>query len=43
MVDLRCPWCGTDLANTGTTMETYDTDLGNHIESCATYQEEQPK
>lgn len=39
-IDLRCPWCGTNLADTGTTMETYDTDLGGHVEGCLPFQEE---
>lgn len=30
-VDLRCPWCGVNLADGGTTLETYDSDLSSHV------------
>lgn len=39
-IDLRCPWCGEDLANTGTTMYTYSKDLDDHVKGCDAYQEE---
>lgn len=36
----RCPWCGGDLH---CTLVEYDDALGEHVQSCAVWLEEQPK
>jgi hypothetical protein len=41
-MDLKCPWCGTDMAERGATLVTYDDYIGEHVVTeCGPWQSEQ--